>query len=716
MRENMRLLALLALLGVVLAQVNYRGTTDPSIPNTFKTVLNRLAHVDEAAEDHYGAEPAVATLEQQCGWDPAKSDFVHPDCLDAVGLSLQPKKLHNFNAPVSDVHIVVPSIRDLDFLNKWKSVLYPYDFIIVQDGDPAKRLQVPSWVSYELFNRNDIEKTLGQHSWIISSQDASIRNFGFLVSNRTYIYTLDDDCTPAPDPKCDNGGSCHFVVNALGRHLRNLMTPSTPDFFNTLYDPYLPGSDFVRGYPYSMRSGVPTVISHGLWMNAPDYDAPTQLLKVKERNKRYIETTITIPRGTFYPMCSMNVAFNRKLIGAAFMQGLMGEGMPWARYDDMFAGWASKACADHLGFGVKSGDPYILHNKASNPFTNLKKEYMGLFWQEDLIAFFKSLQLSAHADDAEKCYLELADKIQDRFGKTHPYFHRLAKAMRIWIHLWRQRSANKLHFHQCQRSAGVPRATGRQRSAAVFTIVRNEPVNLPIWLRYYTRHFDANDIYIIDNGANDDVATTWTVNVVKKPTHHYFDHAALVTIVQDFQKSLLEKYEYVLFAEADEIVVPVASKYSGGIREYIDRMNVDTVLVTAYDIVHQPNVEDGIDTTHEVLYQRQAFYRHPLYDKPLLTKSPVLYGAGFHRCINCSAQIDPDLLMIHLHRMDMDICVSKHEWKARQTFPSGEPEGLGRQHHIVGPEASAYCSGNSSKNLQERQNVLDMLTGLPAEF
>jgi reversibly glycosylated polypeptide/UDP-arabinopyranose mutase len=45
----------------------------------------------------------------------------------------------------------------------------------------------------------------------------------------------------------------------------------------------------------------------------------------------------------------------------------------------MFAGWASKVIADHLGFGVKSGAPYIFHNKASNPFTNLKKEYMGLF-------------------------------------------------------------------------------------------------------------------------------------------------------------------------------------------------------------------------------------------------------------------------------------------------------------------------------------------------
>lgn len=80
---------------------------------------------------------------------------------------------------------------------------------------------------------------------------------------------------------------------------------------------------------------------------------------MNERNTRLADITQTVPFGILYPMCSMNVAFNRRLIGAAFMQGLMGLGMPWGRYDDMFAGWASKVIADHLNFGVKTGSPYI---------------------------------------------------------------------------------------------------------------------------------------------------------------------------------------------------------------------------------------------------------------------------------------------------------------------------------------------------------------------
>ncbi len=55
----------------------------------------------------------------------------------------------------------------------------------------------------------------------------------------------------------------------MQQHLTNLTTPATPFFFNTLYDPYREGADFVRGYPFSLREGAATAVSHGLWLNRP---------------------------------------------------------------------------------------------------------------------------------------------------------------------------------------------------------------------------------------------------------------------------------------------------------------------------------------------------------------------------------------------------------------------------------------------------------------
>ena len=50
-------------------------------------------------------------------------------------------------------------------------------------------------------------------------------------------------------------------------------------------------------------------------------------------------------QGSLYPMCGMNLAFNRELIGPAMYFGLMGDGQPLGRYDDMWAGWCSKVRA-----------------------------------------------------------------------------------------------------------------------------------------------------------------------------------------------------------------------------------------------------------------------------------------------------------------------------------------------------------------------------------
>lgn len=66
---------------------------------------------------------------------------------------------------------------------------------------------------------------------------------------------------------------------------------------------------------------------------------------------------------------------------------------------------------DHLSLGVKTGLPYIWHSKASNPFVNLKKEYKGIFWQEEIIPFFQKVQLSKDSVTVQECYLELADKV-----------------------------------------------------------------------------------------------------------------------------------------------------------------------------------------------------------------------------------------------------------------------------------------------------------------
>ena len=164
-------------------------------------------------------------------------------------------------------------------------------------SSPSRNPSPSPGFDYELYNRNDIERILGDKAWCISFKDSACRCFGYMVSKKKYIYTIDDDCfvcvpawtnsplqeqqatvlqprsrcrgaakparlphqqcplavarppvPPAHPPRllpsrpCSAKNPTGEDINALEQHIKNLLSPSTPDFFNTLYDPYRPGA------------------------------------------------------------------------------------------------------------------------------------------------------------------------------------------------------------------------------------------------------------------------------------------------------------------------------------------------------------------------------------------------------------------------------------------------------------------------------------------
>lgn len=42
-----------------------------------------------------------------------------------------------------DLDIVIPTIRNLEFLEMWRPFFEKYHMIIIQDGDPSRTVQVP---------------------------------------------------------------------------------------------------------------------------------------------------------------------------------------------------------------------------------------------------------------------------------------------------------------------------------------------------------------------------------------------------------------------------------------------------------------------------------------------------------------------------------------------------------------------------------------------
>ncbi|XP_057462312.1 probable UDP-arabinopyranose mutase 5 [Actinidia eriantha] len=335
----------------------------------------------------------------------------------------------------SEIDIVIGAVQsDLtSFMEEWRPIFSRYHLIIVKDPDLKEELKVAGGFNVNVYTKSDIDRVVGSSSSTVLFSGYSCRYFGYLMSRKKYIISVDDDCSLAKDNKGD-------MIDIVAQHVSNLTTPATPFFFNTLYDPYRKGADFVRGYPFSLRNGVACALSCGLWLNLADYDAPTQALKPGHRNYRYVDAVLTVPARTMMPVSGINIGFDRELVGPALLPALRlaAEGkFRWETVEDIWCGMCVKVVCDHMGIGVKSGLPYVWREERGDAVESLKKEWEGVKLMEEVVPFFQSLRLSKAAVSAEQCMVEMAAAVKERLGPVDPVFARAADAMVNWIKLWK---------------------------------------------------------------------------------------------------------------------------------------------------------------------------------------------------------------------------------------------------------------------------------------
>ena len=93
------------------------------------------------------------------------------------------------------------------------------------------------------------------------------------------------------------------------------------------------------------------------------------------------------------------------------------------------------------------------------------------------------------------------------------------------------------------------------KSRAVVTLVPDESVFLPIWLRYYSQFFAPQDIYVLAIDSTD--GSTNGSGFVGVPTSHdQIDWAWHGDQLQKWQHTLIQMYEVVLCTSIDDIVAP----------------------------------------------------------------------------------------------------------------------------------------------------------------
>lgn len=263
---------------------------------------------------------------------------------------------------------------------------------------------------------------------------------------------------------------------------------------------------------------------------------------------------------------------------------------------------------------------------------------------------------------------------------------------------------------------------------AVFTVVQNEQLFLPAWLRHYTRHVPADDIYVLDHNTTGDAAdvlvdacqTHGVRNIL--PVHHElsFDSDWLMRLTRWYQSFLLASYDTVVFTCADELLVPREGKLQDfAIRHVAEARRSEKLLhaplATGYEVVHNRDREPALDPAQPWLAQRQFCYPCRRYSKPLLAPYSLWWFPGWAAAANVptTQQPTPELLLWHLHRIDYDHCLRSHREKAaRRWKPEERNDGPFRHNLVDDPELlSRWILCNSDK-----QDTYAVLECIPPEF
>lgn len=269
---------------------------------------------------------------------------------------------------MSKLAVVVPTCRDEQigkFLAAWDEQFRRHEatVLVVRDDTPSGDIVIPGRGVV-----GDEESVLGASKGIVARKSPACRCLGFAyivqsLPDVEYVVTLDDDVEPDGD--------------TIGDHLAALERRVPVSWMSSTVD----GSPYMRGFPYGIRQEAPVWVSHGVWKNIPDLDAPTQLVLGSTPPVEFYRGPV--PKGVYFPVCGMNLAFRREAM--PLMLWCPCKWLPGAeRFDDIWMGFHLVRGLAAAGAALVSGMASCVHTRLSNTFANLRQEAHGIGVNEDL--------------------------------------------------------------------------------------------------------------------------------------------------------------------------------------------------------------------------------------------------------------------------------------------------------------------------------------------
>jgi hypothetical protein len=197
----------------------------------------------------------------------------------------------------------------------------------------------------------------------------------------------------------------------------------------------------------------------------------------------------------------------------------------------------------------------------------------------------------------------------------------------------------------------------KTQDIAIFSRVFNESEFVEIFVRHYQELTAPKNIYLIDHSSeNVDIhalAERHGCQVITIPRGET-DENNMRSFCEYFQRFLLTKYQWVIYADIDELLVHKSG--ATHLRNILLEDDWKGLYKPehAYEIFHEPNSESEFDFSKKITHQRTVMAPHNGYLKPLVSSERAVWSPGFHKALNSNQRTLPDLWLVHISYISLN--------------------------------------------------------------
>ncbi len=207
-----------------------------------------------------------------------------------------------------------------------------------------------------------------------------------------------------------------------------------------------------------------------------------------------------------------------------------------------------------------------------------------------------------------------------------------------------------------QSSPSFAAGTAPRLRVAVVTMVYNEPVFPPIWLRHYAGLVGVENCLVVDHGSDDgstrDLRGAGTIRLPRTALREQ-ERCAFIS---DLCRGLLRYHDAVIYTDVDELLVVDPARH-GSLDALLRQEQAPVIRAIGFNVRQLTGIEGPLDLARPVSRQRRMVQLVTCMFKPLVVREAVRWAPGFHDC-DLPTAFAP-LFLFHLRLADRDIALGR---------------------------------------------------------